>query len=234
MPNKIMNFGYRRAETLVALVNGSTLVIIAIYIIIEAVGRLVNPSPIMSLPMIAVAILGLIMNIVVARIMLSSDQSNLNMKAAYLHVVADTLGSVAAILAGLGMYFFNWLWLDAVASAAVSIIIFRSGFNVCRTEIRLLMQGVPTNVDVAKVEQMLLEPKEIKSITRMQIWGLTEDEIYLSAQLCFAEDVDTETERQILYNLAKRFHEMDIHATLQNDLAVYFEQHGKAEIAHHH
>lgn len=234
MPNKIMNFGYRRAETLVALVNGSTLVIIAIYIIIEAIGRLVNPSPIMSLPMIAVAVLGLIMNIVVARIMLSSDQSNLNMKAAYLHVVADTLGSVAAILAGLGMYFFNWLWLDAVASAAVSIIIFRSGFNVCRTAIRLLMQGVPTNVDVAKVEQMLLEPKEIKSITRMQIWGLTEDEIYLSAQLCFAEDVDTETERQILHNLAKRFHEMDIHATLQNDLAVYFEQHGKAEIAHHH
>ena len=225
MPNKVMNFGYRRAETLVALVNGATLVIIALYIIIEAVGRLLNPSPIMSAPMIVVAVIGLIMNIVVARIMLSSDQSNLNMKAAYLHVVADTLGSVAAILAGVGMYFFDWLWLDALASVAVSVIIFRSGFNVCRTAVRLLMQGVPANVDIVKIEQMLLEPSEIKSITRMQIWGLTEDEIYLSAQLCFADNVDTKTEHSILYDLAKRFHEMDIHATLQNDLAVYFERH---------
>lgn len=225
MPNKVMNFGYRRAETLVALVNGATLVIIALYIIIEAVGRLLNPSPIMSAPMIVVAVIGLIMNIVVARIMLSSDQSNLNMKAAYLHVVADTLGSVAAILAGVGMYFFDWLWLDALASVAVSVIIFRSGFNVCRTAVRLLMQGVPANVDIVKIEQMLLEPSEIKSITRMQIWGLTEDEIYLFAQLCFADNVDTKTEHSILYDLAKRFHEMDIHATLQNDLAVYFERH---------
>lgn len=225
MPNKVMNFGYRRAETLVALVNGATLVIIALYIIIEAVGRLLNPSPIMSVPMIVVAVIGLIMNIVVARIMLSSDQSNLNMKAAYLHVVADTLGSVAAILAGVGMYFFDWLWLDALASVAVSVIIFRSGFNVCRTAVRLLMQGVPANVDIVKIEQMLLEPSEIKSITRMQIWGLTEDEIYLFAQLCFADNVDTKTEHSILYDLAKRFHEMDIHATLQNDLAVYFEPH---------
>lgn len=225
MPNKVMNFGYRRAETLVALVNGATLVIIALYIIIEAVGRLLNPSPIMSAPMIVVAVIGLIMNIVVARIMLSSDQSNLNMKAAYLHVVADTLGSVAAILAGVGMYFFDWLWLDALASVAVSVIIFRSGFNVCRTAVRLLMQGVPANVDIVKIEQMLLEPSEIKSITRMQIWGLTEDEIYLFAQLCFADNVDTKTEHSILYDLAKRFHEMDIHATLQNDLAVYFEPH---------
>lgn len=225
MPNKVMNFGYRRAETLVALVNGATLVIIALYIIIEAVGRLLNPSPIMSVPMIVVAVIGLIMNIVVARIMLSSDQSNLNMKAAYLHVVADTLGSVAAILAGVGMYFFDWLWLDALASVAVSVIIFRSGFNVCRTAVRLLMQGVPANVDIVKIEQMLLEPSEIKSITRMQIWGLTEDEIYLSAQLCFADNVDTKAEHSILHDLAKRFHEMDIHATLQNDLAVYFERH---------
>lgn len=225
MPNKVMNFGYRRAETLVALVNGATLVIIALYIIIEAVGRLLNPSPIMSVPMIVVAVIGLIMNIVVARIMLSSDQSNLNMKAAYLHVVADTLGSVAAILAGVGMYFFDWLWLDALASVAVSVIIFRSGFNVCRTAVRLLMQGVPANVDIVKIEQMLLEPSEIKSITRMQIWGLTEDEIYLFAQLCFADNVDTKAEHSILHDLAKRFHEMDIHATLQNDLAVYFERH---------
>lgn len=225
MPNKVMNFGYRRAETLVALVNGATLVIIALYIIIEAVGRLLNPSPIMSAPMIVVAVIGLIMNIVVARIMLSSDQSNLNMKAAYLHVVADTLGSVAAILAGVGMYFFDWLWLDALASVAVSVIIFRSGFNVCRTAVRLLMQGVPANVDIVKIEQMLLEPSEIKSITRMQIWGLTEDEIYLFAQLCFADNVDTKAEHSILHDLAKRFHEMDIHATLQNDLAVYFERH---------
>ena len=225
MPNKVMNFGYRRADTLVALVNGATLVIIALYIIIEAVGRLLNPSPIMSAPMIVVAVIGLIMNIVVARIMLSSDQSNLNMKAAYLHVVADTLGSVAAILAGVGMYFFDWLWLDALASVAVSVIIFRSGFNVCRTAVRLLMQGVPVNVDIVKIERMLLEPSEIKSITRMQIWGLTEDEIYLSAQLCFADNVDTKTEHSILHDLAKRFHEMDIHATLQNDLAVYFERH---------
>lgn len=225
MPTKTMHYGYRRAETLIALFNGATLLLIALFIVYEAVIRLLNPTPIMSIPMLAVAVLGLVVNIVVARIMLKSDQSNLNLRSAYLHVLADTLGSIAAIIAGVGLIWFDWIWADAAASAAVSLIIFHSGFSVCKTALRLLMQGVPTSVNLAQVEQMLLAPAEVLAVTRMQIWGLTEEEIYLTAQLKFIDDIDTQTERAVQHTLVKQFHEIDIHATLQNDLAVCLEKH---------
>ncbi|OOF84214.1 Co/Zn/Cd efflux system protein [Rodentibacter ratti] len=113
-----------------ALLNGVSLVGVAIWILLEAVERWQSPTEMMALPMLGVAVVGLLVNILVAWIMLKSDQDNLNVRAAYLHVLADLFGSVVAIVAGLSAYLLNWQWVDVVASIILSLLVLRSGVSV--------------------------------------------------------------------------------------------------------
>jgi cobalt-zinc-cadmium efflux system protein len=131
----------QRAEYLskwLALINGISLIIIALWIGIEAIERLQNPSQILALPMLGVATLGLLINIFVAKKMLEADQQNLNVRAAYLHVLADLLGSVVAIISGLSAYFLGWLWVDTVASILLSLLVLKSGIQVSIMTIKAL------------------------------------------------------------------------------------------------
>ncbi len=120
------------------LVNGLSLAIVAALIILEAIRRFYHPEHLIALPMIIVATLGLIVNIIVAKIIHTGDQENLNIQAAYWHVLADMFGSVIAIIAGLCAYFLNWQWVDPVASTILSIIILRSGLRISRTAYQAL------------------------------------------------------------------------------------------------
>ncbi|OOF59621.1 cation diffusion facilitator family transporter [Rodentibacter genomosp. 2] len=113
-----------------ALLNGVSLIGVAIWILLEAVERWLTPIEMVALPMLSVAIVGLLVNILVAWIMLRSDQDNLNIRAAYLHVLADLFGSVVAILAGLSAYLLNWQWVDVVASVLLSLLVLRSGVSI--------------------------------------------------------------------------------------------------------
>ncbi|MCX2960932.1 cation diffusion facilitator family transporter [Rodentibacter caecimuris] len=113
-----------------ALLNGISLIGVAIWILLEAVERWLTPIEMAALPMLGVAIVGLLVNILVAWIMLKSDQDNLNVRAAYLHVLADLFGSVAAILAGVSAYWLNWQWVDVVASVVLGLLVLRSGGSV--------------------------------------------------------------------------------------------------------
>lgn len=113
-----------------ALLNGASLVGVAIWILLEAVERWQSPTEMMALPMLGVAVVGLLVNILVAWIMLKSDQDNLNVRVAYLHVLADLFGSVVAIVAGLSAYLLNWQWVDVVASVILSLLVLRSGVSV--------------------------------------------------------------------------------------------------------
>lgn len=129
-----------RLSKWLAFINGASLLIIAAFIIWEAIERLQNPPEMKSLPMLMVATLGLIVNIIVAKMMLSADHDNLNIRAAYLHVMADLLGSVVAILSGLSALFFGWLWVDPLASLLLSLIILRSGWQVTVAAMQALSQ----------------------------------------------------------------------------------------------
>ncbi|MFD1806570.1 cation diffusion facilitator family transporter [Pasteurella oralis] len=116
----------------VAILNGFSLLLVAIYIIWEAIERWQYPQQIASLPMLIVAVLGLLVNVVVAHLMLKDDQANLNLRAAYLHVLADLLGSIVAISAGLSAYLFNWIWVDIIASFILSLFVLKSGYAIIK------------------------------------------------------------------------------------------------------
>ena len=120
----------------IALLNSGSLIVVALMILVEAIQRWQNPIEMMALPMLGVASLGLLVNLLVAKIMLNSDHDNLNIKAAYLHVLTDLFGSIIAILSGLSAYFLGWLWVDPLASMILSILVLKSGIGTFRLALK--------------------------------------------------------------------------------------------------
>lgn len=123
-----------------ALLNGTSLIVVAVWILVEATERWQYPTTMLALPMLGVAITGLLVNIFVAWLMMKGDHENLNIKAAYLHVLADLFSSLVAIIAGLSAWLLNWQWVDLVASGILSLLVLRSGINV----VRQVIQGMTT------------------------------------------------------------------------------------------
>ena len=116
----------------IALLNSGSLIVVALMILFEAIQRWQNPIEMMALPMLGVASLGLLVNLLVAKIMLNSDHDNLNIKAAYLHVLTDLFGSIIAMLSGLSAYLLGWLWVDPLASMILSVLVLKSGIGAFR------------------------------------------------------------------------------------------------------
>ena len=120
----------------IALLNSGSLIVVALMILFEAIQRWQNPIEMMALPMLGVASLGLLVNLLVAKIMLNSDHDNLNIKAAYLHVLTDLFGSIIAILSGLSAYLLGWLWVDPLASIILSVLVLKSGIGTFRLALK--------------------------------------------------------------------------------------------------
>ena len=120
----------------IALLNSVSLIVVALMILVEAIQRWQNPIEMIALPMLGVASLGLLVNLFVAKMMLNSDHDNLNIKAAYLHVLTDLFGSIIAILSGISAYFLGWLWVDPLASMILSILVLKSGIGAFRLALK--------------------------------------------------------------------------------------------------
>ena len=120
----------------IALLNSGSLIVVALMILVEAIQRWQNPIEMMALPMLGVPSLGLLVNLFVAKMMLNSDHDNLNIKAAYLHVLTDLFGSIIAILSGISAYFLGWLWVDPLASMILSILVLKSGIGTFRLALK--------------------------------------------------------------------------------------------------
>ena len=149
-PTTLKNtFGYRRGEIIAAALNGLTLAAIVLWIVIEAVGRLLHPPEVASIGMLAVAVIGLAVNILIAVWMHRGGDihGNLNMKSAYLHVLGDLLGSVGAILAAVLMMAFGWRWADPLVSLFIAALIGKSSIGVLKSALHILMEGTPAHID---------------------------------------------------------------------------------------
>ncbi|TQS76186.1 cation transporter [Ornithinibacillus gellani] len=168
-------FGYKRFEILAAVLNGVTLVVIALYIFYEAMKRLMHPPEVATTGMLIVSTIGLIVNIVVAWIMMRGGdvEENLNMKGAYLHVMSDMPGSIGAIVAALLMMFFGWGWADPMASVIVAVLVLRSGYFVAKSGLHVLMEGTPANVDMQAVIDIMTKKKEIIGVHDLHVWSIT-------------------------------------------------------------
>ena len=212
------SFGYRRFEILAAALNGLTLMLVAAWIVFEAVARFVSPLPIQSTGMLVIAVIGLIVNIVVAVMMFKSGDThdNLNMRGAFLHVISDLLGSVAAILAALAVKWYGWTWADPLISVLVALLVLRSGYFVLRDALHILMEGTPRQIDTARIRALLLEQPEVTDIHDLHVWSITSGEHALASHVVLKQDQRLSEVQQLLHRLEDLLHAQGIgHVTLQ-------------------
>lgn len=237
-------FGYKRFEILAAVLNGLTLIIIAIYIFYEAIKRFQSPPEVASTGMLIIAIIGLLVNILVAWIMMRGGdvEENLNMRGAYLHVISDMLGSIGAIIAALLIIFFDWGWADPVASVIVALLVLRSGYHVTKSGLHILMEGTPANVNIDRVIETILNTSGIQGVHDLHVWSITSG---LNAMSCHAvvDDKMTISEsEQLLRNIEEQLNEQNIHhLTIQletsdhlHDDSILCNVQGEPAGHHHH
>lgn len=222
--NKNKTFGYKRFEILAAVFNGVTLVVIALFIFIEAVKRFAHPPEVATTGMLIVSSIGLAVNVLVAFIMVrgADVEENLNMKGAYLHVIGDMLGSIGAISAALLMMFFGWNWADPLASVIVAALVLRSGLFVSRAGLHVLMEGVPQNVDMNAVIKVLQETKGLKSVHDVHVWSITSGFNAFSCHALVDEQMTVAESELILHNLERALLEQNIqHVTVQLETSAH-------------
>lgn len=180
--NHSKTFGYKRFEILAAVFNGVTLIAISLYIFYEAYHRFTNPPEVASSGMLIIAIIGLLVNMLVAWLLMrgGDTEENLNLRAAYLHVLGDMLGSFGAIIAALLIMLFNWGWADPLASVIVAVLVLISGWRVTKDSLHVLMEGAPRNIQLADVIATLEQVEGVNSIHDLHIWSITSGQNALS------------------------------------------------------
>ena len=216
--NSNKSFGYRRFEILAAAFNGLTLMVVAAWIVFEAVARFVSPLPIQSTGMLVIATLGLIINIVVAIMMFKGGDThdNLNMRGAFLHVISDLLGSVAAIIAALAVKWYGWTWADPLISVLVALLVLRSGFMVLREAAHVLMEGTPRQIDPAHIRAHLLQQAEVVDIHDLHVWSISSGEHALASHVVIQDDVRLSEVQTLLHQWETLLKQQGItHVTLQ-------------------
>ena len=182
-------FGYYRLEILAAFVNGIALVLLSILVIYEAIGRWDSPPAIDGVRLGIIAFGGLIVNIIAAKLLHGGHQHDLNMRSAWLHVMGDLLGSVAALTAGVLIYAFGWLWADPVTSILISLIIVFSSWRLISASVNVLLEGTPAHIDLAAVESTILETDGVDGVHDLHVWTISSGIDALSAHISHFDSV---------------------------------------------
>jgi cobalt-zinc-cadmium efflux system protein len=181
-------YGYYRIEILSAFLNGILLWAVVIFVFYEAIQRIQHPADVRSLSMLIIAVLGLGANGLVAATLSRSRNESLNLKGAFLHVVADALGSVGAISAGLIMFFTGWYQADPIASILIGVLVFYSSGKLVRDSVNVLLEGVPSHIDLSAVERRILGMKGVKNIHDLHVWSIADTKMCCMSSHVVVED----------------------------------------------
>ena len=213
-PTPARSFGYYRAEILAALVNGATLVAIAIFIVVEACGRFREPPEVQGAMMMGIAAGGLAVNLVGLWILNAGKSESLNVRGAWLHVLTDALGSVGAIAAGLLIWLLGWRWIDPAVSVLIALLVVYSSWSLLKESVAVLMEWAPRGIDVDGVHDAMLSIPGVAAVHDLHVWTIASGMNSLSAHVETTEDASG---RELLKALQGRLHERFgiEHATLQ-------------------
>ena len=212
-PDAARTYGYQRVEILAALANGSTLCVIALFILVEAWQRLHAPPRVEPGLMAAVAAGGLVVNLIGARVLMGRHQG-LNVRAAYLHVLGDLLGSVAALVAAGAIGWLGWVWADAAASGLIGVIIVFSAARLVLESVNVLLEGAPSHVKTGEVRECLVRMPGVCEVHDLHLWSLGGVSPLLTAHLVIDHSVPPDSVlRAATATLRERFG-ID-HSTLQ-------------------
>jgi len=196
-------FGYYRLEILAAFINGIALVLLSIWVIYEAIQRWQSPPAINGSQLAVIAGGGLIVNIVAAKLLHSGHKHDLNVRGAWLHVMGDLLGSVTAIVAGVLIVAFGWLWADPVCSVLISLIIIFGSWRLIMESVNVLLEGTPAHISLASVENTILETDGVAGVHDLHVWTISSGIEALSAHISHDESV---VHSELLVKVRERLH----------------------------
>ncbi len=216
-PTRSKTFGYKRIEILAALFNGIVLISVSVYLFFEAYERFQNPEPIKGKLMLIIASFGLLANLISVVILNRDKAKNLNIKAAYMHLLGDTLSSVAVIGGGFAIWILEIYWIDPVITVLVGIYIIYHTWGIIKETVDILMQSTPDNIDLNKLEMRIQEFSEIENIHHVHIWKLDDRQIHLEAHISLNENFTLKEITEIQQKIEEcLYHEFGIsHNTLQ-------------------
>ena len=207
-------YGFYRIEILAALANGAVLILVSIYIIYDAYGRIIEPPEIQSIPMISIAAIGLAVNLVGMKLLKGHAKENLNMEGAYLEVLKDTLGSVSIILVGVIIFTTKFYLADPIISVGLAFYILPRTWSLMKKSINILMEGVPMNISYEEVKKAILQIKGVTGVFDMHIWTITSGMDAITAHVVVSDPSKSQTIlKEISSILEKRF--KITHTTIQ-------------------
>ena len=182
-------FGYKRAEILAAFINAISLIAISVYLMVEAGKRFLNPKEVDYRWMLGLGILGFIANGLSVLILQHNKEENLNIRAAYLHLIGDALTSVAVVLGAVFIWLFQIYWIDPLVTVLISVYIFVHTFQILKESVGILMQFAPPEIDQKEVILVLQEIPEIKSVHHIHLWRLADHQVYFEAHLVLTDNL---------------------------------------------
>jgi cobalt-zinc-cadmium efflux system protein len=180
-------YGYLRWEILAALLNGAVLLAVSAGIVWEAIQRLRSPQPVETGLMFTIGVAGLVVNALSARLLHSGSGHSLNMRAAYLHVLSDLLGSAAAVVAALFIRYKGWAIADPIGSIVMTLLIVRSSWGLVRESVDVLLEATPAHIDLGKVHDSMQSVSGVESVHDLHVWTLTSGVVAMSAHVLVPE-----------------------------------------------
>ena len=214
--DKTKSFGYQRAEVIAALINLTLLITVSLYLVYEAVWRILEPQVVTGLIIVMVAGVAFVVDLVTALITFRMSKNSLNMKAAFVHNLADALTSIGVIIAGVLILLYHWYWVDTLLTFCIAVFVLWQSIIILPKTIHLLMEGTPENLSTEEIKASLEEAKDVEDVHHIHVWNLDEHRIALEAHVVVATNELQEVEiikRKLKEILKERF--QITHSTLE-------------------
>lgn len=183
-------FGYKRAEIIAAFINGSTLIVIAIFLVFEAINRFFNPNIVKGNIVIWLAILSIIANGLSVLLIKKDAKHNLNMKSAYVHLFTDMLTSIAVLTGGILIKFYQVYWVDGVLTLLIACYLIYMSWNILISSIKILMLFAPEEINIDNIIKEIIKIKSIKNVHHIHIWQLNDHDYHFEAHIEFKKDIN--------------------------------------------
>lgn len=193
-PDDRHTYGFHRMQVLAALLNGVTLLLVAVEIFREAWARFHDPAPVLAGPMLAVAAVGLAVNLAVALILRRHDHHDLNVRSAFLHVAGDALASVGVIVAGVIILLTGWQWVDPLVGVLIGLIILLGSGRVLRESVHILAEGMPEGLTAAQIAEAMRQVPGVVEVHDLHVWTIGPRYTALSAHVVLADQALSQTQ----------------------------------------
>jgi cobalt-zinc-cadmium efflux system protein len=212
-------YGYYRTEILAALVNGSALVAISIYIFVEAYRRLLAPEPVIGGTVILIALGGLVVNVSSLAILHKGKDESLNVRGAWLHVLSDLLGTIGVLIGGFLVWRYQWYWADPAVSFVIGALVILASWQLVKESVAVLLEGTPAHIDLAAMRDAMLQVDGVLGVHDLHVWTITSGMDAMSGHVVVPPDWGGRSHGEILRDLHQLVHDRFgiHHATIQTE-----------------